>query len=490
MKILVLELARLGDIFQTWPALRGLRRLYPQAEIEVLTRARFQAAIEDLDVVNRQRILPTQDILAPLFDIQMDVKGAHDRMLQFATELKKENYDWILNFSFSPFSSLLTHAISHETTKVSGYSRTEDGFMAIPDDMSAYVYAQVGVNRPNRFHLAEIFGTMVGVDLIESDWRPPAGLLSHPQAPQVLIHVGASDTRKQITPIKWATILNQFIKISDAKIGLIGAATEASTAEQILSSVSNDRIQNFVGKTNLKDLFSLIKGAELLVGADSAPMHMASLTGTCCVNLSLSSVNFWETGPRAPGSVVLRGQDETEFVSDKVALAMKRALCKEKQELSAITVQAGSPSYWHLAPKDSDFQWNFLRAIYMGEDFPPNETELFRDGIIKLADINLLMVEQIEAIQKGTDISKVASIIDRGEEIIETIGKLVPDLTPLVRWYQTEKVRIGPDSQEKLLEKSLHIQNLLQKVLNLYLESYGLTGGEIQTQASVTEEVK
>lgn len=487
MKILVLELARLGDIFQTWPALRGLRRLHPEAQIEVLTRARFQSAIEGLEAVDKQIVLPTQDLLAPLLDTQMDVKSAHERMSQFVSELKNEKYDWILNFSFSPFSSYLTHAVAHENTKISGYSRTADGFLSIPDDMSAYVYAQVGVNRPNRFHLAEVFGTMVGVDLISTDWRAPLGSSPDPQAPQVLIHVGASEAKKQISPIKWATIINQFLKISGVEIGLIGAASEAAIAEQIQASVPPERLKSYVGKTSIKELFSLIQGSKLLVGADSAPMHMASLTGTCCVNLSLSSVNFWETGPRAPGSVVLRGQDETDFASDKVALAMKRALYKEKQDLSIIKVQEGSPSYWGLAPKDSDFQWNLLKAIYMGEDFPMTENELFRDGIVKMADINLLMIEQMEAIQKGVDITKVAGIIDRGEEIIETIAKLVPPLAALVRWYQTEKIRIGPDTQEKLLERSLHIQNQLQNVLNLYLESWGLTAADIQTQA---QEVK
>jgi predicted signal transduction protein with EAL and GGDEF domain len=155
-----------------------------------------------------------------------------------------------------------------------------------------------------------------------------------------------------------------------------------------------------------------------------------------------------------------------------------------------VTVQDGTPSYWCLEPKNADFQWNFLRAIYMSEDFPANEAPLFRDGIIKMADINSLMIEQMEAVKRGTDLKNVASIMDRGEEIIQTIGQLVPALSPLVRWYQTEKVRIGPDTQEKLLERSLHIQNLLHKVLSLYLDSYGLTMAEVHLQQAEPQEVK
>jgi heptosyltransferase-3 len=476
MKILILELARLGDIFQTWPALRGLRRLYPEAQIEVLSRGRYEAALQGLEVINKIRLLPTRDLMEPLVEPQMDVKQAHARISAFVAELKSEKFDWILNFTFSPFSSYLTHAISHPHTKVSGYTRTSDGFLSIPDDMSAYFYAQAGVQRPNRFHLADIFATLAGVDLTDEDWRPPQGLSKAADAPEVLLHVGASENKKQISPVKWATIINQLKKLNPVHIGLIGAANETSIADQIMSSIPAENVTNYVGRTQLSDVFSLIAGARLVVGADSAPMHMASLTGTPCVNLSLSTVNFWETGPRAAGSIVLRGQDETDLASDKVAQAIQRALTGGKQDLSVIQVQKGSPSYWALQPKEAEFQWNLLRAIYMGEDFPATDNSMFRDGIAKLSDINTLMIEQMEQLQKGTEISKVAGIIDRGEEIIDTVGKLVPSLSPLIRWYQTEKVRIGPDEQAKLLEKSLHIQNLLQKVLDLYLESFGSSG--------------
>ena len=479
MKILILELARLGDIYQTWPAIRGLQRIYPNAQIDVLTRSRFEAAFDGLEGIRQRKILPSRELMEPLFSSQMDVKASHDLVGKFVDSLKAEKYDWILNFSFSPLSSYLTHAIAdgreESGLKISGYSRTSDGFLAIPDDMSAYFYAQVGINKPNRFHLAEIFATMVGVDLEAADWKQPAGLTKNANAPAVLIHVGASEANKKIHPAKLAAIINQLTKIHPGqKVGLIGAAGEADLAEAIMSSVPTGAVENYVGQTNLTELFSLIAGAKLVMGADSAPMHMASLTATPCLNLSLESVNFWETGPRAAGSVILRGKDESDFASDRVATVASKILKNEKQDLSAITLQEGAPCYWALLPKGSDFQWNLIKSIYQGEDFPGSEDPIFRDGIMKLYDINQLMVEQMQALQKGADIEKVAPIIDRGEEIIITIGQLVPEISPLIRWYQTEKVRIGPSAQEILLEKSLKIQMLFHQVLELYMESYGL----------------
>jgi hypothetical protein len=344
------------------------------------------------------------------------------------------------------------------------------------------------VGRPNRFHIAEIFGTMAGCDLIEEDWKAPKIVSASRLNGKVILHVGASETKKQVSFTKWITVINQFLKISNENVTLIGSSAEKEIAAKIMAAVPPERVENLVGMTTLQELMGLLTQAKVLVGADSAPMHMASLTKTPCVNISFSTVNFWETGPRSPGSVILKGNDETDIASDKIANAIRKVIAKERADVGVITTQKGTPSFWSLTTKEADFHWQFLKAIYLGEDFPGNEDPLFVDGLSKLHEINQLMIEQMHNLQKGGDIQKIGPIIDRGEEIIETIGKLVPSLVSLVRWYQTEKVRIGPDVHENLLKRSLAVQELLQKVLDLYLQSFDqqVVGAPAVAGATVT----
>ena len=66
MKILVIQIARLGDILMTWPAMRALRRAHPQAEIHLLVRPRFEAATRGLECVDRVIAMPSLEILEPL----------------------------------------------------------------------------------------------------------------------------------------------------------------------------------------------------------------------------------------------------------------------------------------------------------------------------------------------------------------------------------------------------------------------------------------
>lgn len=469
MKILVLQLARLGDLYLSWPALRALRRHYPDAQIEVLTRERFMAALEGCEAVSQIRLFDTKKILRPMVSADADIHASFGLTHEIVTELRNENYDWVINLSFSPLSSYLTHALTAEHTKVSGYTRFTDGYLAIPDDMSAYFYAQVGPGKPNRFHLAEIFATMAESDLIPSDWNPPSYLpVAAAERRGIVIHIGASEQKKLISAAKWAAIINQICKIRKDEITLIGAKHEQGIAENILTSVSSAQVKNAVGSTTLKDVFELLRNAALLVGCDSAPIHMASLVQTPTLNISLPTVNFWETGPRAPKAFVLRVASADDLPSDRVADVVHKILESAPVDLGLAVGIPGTPSFRALLPKDQEFQWRLTRAMYRGEEFPDSPDESFFMSVDKLADVNALMIEQMEFIAGGGDLQKVAGIIDRGEEIIEAISKLAPNLSPLVRWYQTEKLRVGPAEQLAVLEKTLEIHRLLGKALSLY----------------------
>ena len=63
MKILVIQLARLGDIYQTWPSVFALKRKYPEAKIDLLVRERFAAATHGLSAVDEVVHFPSREVL-------------------------------------------------------------------------------------------------------------------------------------------------------------------------------------------------------------------------------------------------------------------------------------------------------------------------------------------------------------------------------------------------------------------------------------------
>lgn len=483
MRILVVLLARLGDTYLAWPALRALRRKYPHARIEVVTRERFAAALDGIgSCVDAIHVISTKEILEPLIRLEAAPADSFAAMKKFCTSVRSgSGFDLIVNWSFSPFSSYFSSAMArpfssaNAPAQVIGYARTTDGFLAIPDDIGAYFYAQVGVGRSNRFHLIELMASQLSVDLQEDDFLPPprVSLELFPDLPSeyLVLHVGASQADKTLSASRWISVLSHLRSKVSLPCVIIGSKEEQEVGNTISSSLPESQVVNLVGRTSLREVFALLQGAKLLVGGDSAPLHMATLTSTRTLNLSASSrVNFWETGPRAPGSAVLLFESEADVSSDQIANAISAMINSDFLPDGLIPCLAGTPSYLCETSPESEFEWNLVRAIYQEQDFPALPSATAREGLRQLNEVNRMLQDQLRAVDKGVPLERVVGLLQRGEEIIETIAKLVPQLQVIVRWYQTEKLRIGPGTPQEVLERTSTVQALLQKIVDLYMD--------------------
>lgn len=479
MKILAIQLARLGDIYQSWPGLRALKRMYPDAEIHTLARPRFKGAFDGLDAVSKVQILPTADILSVLGgnesvmnDLGLTPRDeiALAKIEHVLRDLEDENYDWIINLSFSPLSADLTAQLAGPDTKVSGYTRFDDGYLSLPDAMSAFFFAQVGHDRGNRFHLCEIFGTLCEVDLTAADWATPqlSTIKQDLPAEYVAVHVGGSETHKAISISKWISILRHLRTLQPLKFVLVGGQEDVDKGLQLQSVAPDGEVINLAGQLSLLETMSVLANARILIGPDSAPIHMASLTGTPTLNLSVGRVNHFETGPRAAGSVVLKAESEETLMSNDIGDRFIEMLHGLRFPFGTIEACPGTPSYTGATTKEDNFVWDFIQAIYMGHQFPKALEHLFEEGIKQLVDVNTFMLEQLQGVRSVDDLRNRNDLLQRGEEVIETIAKLVPTLAPLVRWYQTEKIRVGPQPLDIVLTRNIEIQKLLQGVLEIY----------------------
>ncbi len=470
MKILVLQLARLGDIYMTWPALKGLRRQYPNAEIHLLTRPRFEGAVEGLQVVDRHWSLPSGDILMPLVQEEVDIQSSLQKLEQFLAPLQNEKFDWIINATFSPASSYLTAELTHPHARVSGYSRHADGSLNLADEVSAYFYAQVGLDKPNRIHVSDILGSMLEIQYTEEDWTGPQTISQTAALPEryIVLHVGASDRKKAVSPIIWTRALKYFSERYDSfPIVLVGAAGEAAWATEIATASTGCAIFNLVGRTQINDLFTIIRRAELLIGCDSAPIHMASLTDTPTLNVSVGDVNYWETGPKATLSFIYRSETEADVSADRLGEILCQLLDGHVQP-GLIVRSPGLVSYAADETPVDRFQWDLVQALYLGGKYPMAERMEILQGAMKLDEINNFAMEQIALIPvKG--IETVAPFLDRAEEVIQSISRLVPELSPLISWYQTEKIRIEPGTLEEVRTATQNVHERFRRHLHAYI---------------------
>ena len=108
---------------------------------------------------------------------------------------------------------------------------------------------------------------------------------------------------------KWAEFLNRFLaQNSDFSVIIPGAPDDRAQAQQLISNVAEpyrNRIENWCGSADFKTSFAAIRRAALFVGIDSAPLHLARLSGTPAVSL-------W--GPTDPRSLARPFADYPEVI--------------------------------------------------------------------------------------------------------------------------------------------------------------------------------
>lgn len=95
---------------------------------------------------------------------------------------------------------------------------------------------------------------------------------------------GASTPVKRWPIERFQQLADWIIKTYDMDVHLCGGAPENEDAEQLISLSNHpDRIFNHVGNTTFKEWSSIVQYASLVVGNDSATLHIAAATHRKCV---------------------------------------------------------------------------------------------------------------------------------------------------------------------------------------------------------------
>ena len=112
-------------------------------------------------------------------------------------------------------------------------------------------------------------------------------------APLVAVNVGATRPQKRWFAESFAETLDL---LGDVQSVLVGAGEhDEAIADEVLRRVQKAAPVNLVGRTSVKQLAAVLSRCDLLLSADSGPMHLATAVGTPTVAL------FGSTDPAATG---------------------------------------------------------------------------------------------------------------------------------------------------------------------------------------------
>lgn len=271
-KILLIRLRRIGDITMTTPALRVLRKSFPDAHLSYVVEQPYQNLVEGNPDLDQVYVVPK--------------KQKTKDFLQFCRDLRKNKYDVVLDFHGGPRASWMTF-LTKARLKI-GYKIKYRHFIydiSLPRSPKNGYYHSV----ENHLNLVKALGVSVATapDLFlpsanEAEIRKISKFIDDQglaDSRRVILHIVAGNQFRnwgEDNIIKLTTLLS---RLPTVKTILIGAEEDKGAAKTILERGPSGLL-SLVGQLNLRELRELILKASLFVGPDSGPMHIAASTST------------------------------------------------------------------------------------------------------------------------------------------------------------------------------------------------------------------
>jgi lipopolysaccharide heptosyltransferase II len=267
-RILLVRPRRMGDIILTTPALRALRSAFPEAYLCYLVEKPYARLIEGNGLVDEVLAIKPDPGLVGLLTI--------------IKKLRRKKFDVALDFHGGPRSALLVLA-SGSRWKI-GYKTKYKAW--VYDYLVPRSYASGPVHSViNHLNLVRILKPETGQEFslkvppsrpeerekIEAFWKQ-AGLFSR----KVLaLHISAGNRFRDWGKENLVSFLEGLDSWSEVWPLLIGSKEDKAREKEILESLGRP-VPSLVGQTSLGELIAVLEKADLFVGPDSGPMHLAA----------------------------------------------------------------------------------------------------------------------------------------------------------------------------------------------------------------------
>jgi heptosyltransferase II len=304
VKILIRATNWVGDAIMALPALRAVRKRFPDAEIAILARPYIADIYRDQEIC---------DQLIP-YDPKAVHAGVSGRE-QLASQLREKQFDVALLLQNAFDAAWL--AWRAKIPERIGYARDGRSFLltkAVPVPRDGEIPAHEKFYYLELLRRAGWLGSIrdesfIGLSVPEERSRNAEKFLRNtgvrPGVVRIAIGAGASyGSAKCWLPSRFAEVANRLQSEPDADIILFGTAAEASVSAAISSEMRRPPI-DLTGKTSIADLAALLSQCHLFIGNDSGAMHVAAAVGLPIVAV-FGPTDPFGTAPVTPRCSIVR----------------------------------------------------------------------------------------------------------------------------------------------------------------------------------------
>ncbi|MDH3504981.1 MAG: glycosyltransferase family 9 protein [Nitrospirota bacterium] len=291
-RILVIKLSSLGDIVHTLPAVSALRQRFPHARLTWLVKEVWAAILEG----------------NPDIDDTLSVDVSWRNWPKIIRTLRSGQFDLVVDFQ-GLFRSGILGAMTGARTRV-GFARAREGatwfythHVPLPEAKpSAWRLLEVhavdrnlalttflgGHSSTPVFHLPEFSSDRLTIETMLQD----AGVQSHEHL--IALAPWTRSVMKSWPFRRFVDLATELVQRPEIRVVLLGGPLEIPAAREFDRLVPQGLI-NLVGRLSLRQLPSLLRRMQLLIGNDSALIHLAAGVGIPVLAI------FGPTHPKATG---------------------------------------------------------------------------------------------------------------------------------------------------------------------------------------------
>lgn len=304
MRILLIQLKRIGDLILTAPAVRELRARLPQAELVLMVPqncAELAAA------------MPVDQVLA---------YAPGPRAL--ACWAVAAAGDWAVCYDFSGTDRSAALTLLTRAPQRLGYAA-----FASKMSLRRHAYTELCDASVRELHTVDFHRALLG---LPTGGALPAEALSLPR-PELglplryaVVHPGTAREEKFWPSERWAEVIHSLVVEHDLAVVVTGTGTGLEAPHLLrLHAALKVPVLDLTGKLSLMETGGVIAGAALALGVDSMAMHFASLAAVPQVVL-YGPTNPYHWRPLQPQAQVLLPELTdpcTEFHPKRKGLGME-----------------------------------------------------------------------------------------------------------------------------------------------------------------------
>ncbi|MBW1613449.1 MAG: glycosyltransferase family 9 protein [Deltaproteobacteria bacterium] len=331
-KILLIQLGDIGDVVLTTPTIRALKENNPSGEIFVLLRSFAMELLEGCPWVDgvialnknngkfREKMAYQKDFLSDLrrkrFELAIDLRaGTRGAFLSYISgaRLRVGRYRgdgklWR--------NRLFTHLIKPEN-ELQQYSALHSLNILAPFKLKIKnTFPELNVTKQRE----------IGAENILRKEQVPS------DKPMIALHPFSRWRYKEWSIKNYIKLINYIGLKYRVSILITGSIDEKGRAAEIVKG-SNIHVYNLAGKTSLGELVAILKKCSLLIGIDSASMHIAAAVGTPTVTIF---------GPSSPVNWAPRGRQHKIITKDFPCVPCRQKGCNNSEVsrcLDALSVE-------------------------------------------------------------------------------------------------------------------------------------------------------